>query len=624
MKTRIIGLFAAAALLIGMTGCSKVDNPSSTDIDALEQSLVGLWWDEYEYTDVTEAGVPFSRVLLAIKANADHTGCIYLGAMDDTGDEPIAVYGGPHDAGFTWHLRADGSIVISDPTTGENYSLARTRGDSDGSYGESMTDPSSTNLTYSDGSMTMTNGSHSGTLTKADGETQAGIEEKLSSLSPDRQAFESQLSQMLAESQQYIHLDPTMRGAELLTNFISQLKIDALRPQAVRFILKAFERGMAKEHAFTDAGFEEARWALDNSNVPNDTAKAFFLFNANDALNNNMFEFTTGKDTADYVATDDGALTISLKNSTSGAVTRLRLTFSGKDDGVIIFLTRLGEEPVAIQFPHSIDVELLRSETGNGMDTELMMKGQVMLESTEGKKFISLKHSGWRATLDVEAEKSDRYEIPRLELIHHADHTVEFGSNLGINGKTVLTIKAHNDLNPYSDEEIDQLRELRDIAPIWKGAYTLLKAFNSRAGQIQVKVLEDLMIDVDVTDAGNCMKAIGYAMKNRREQPASETINPWTDLLNQSATFTVTQISTGVKAEGKFITSDIAGVTLPSPALRFNGESDFRVIHERMNESDFNHYSELLRSFAEPLKVVNGLLQVIQEKGEELKALRGK
>ncbi len=199
---------------------------------------------------------------------------------------------------------------------------------------------------------------------------------------------------------------------------------------------------------------------------------------------------------------------------------------------------------------------------------------------------------------------------------------MEFSTNLGINGKTVLTIKAHNDLNPYSDEEIDQLRELRDIAPIWKGAYTVLKAFNSRSGQIEVNVLEDILVNVDVLDAGNCMKAIGYAMKNRREQP--ETINPWTDLLNQSATCTVTQLSTGVKAEGKFITSTLGGVTLPSPALRFKGESDFRVVHDRMNASDLENFTELLKGFAEPLNVVNGLLKAVQEKGEELKALRDK
>ena len=186
MKKIFFAMFAAAVLLLGMTGCSKVDNPSPIDINVLEQSLVGLWWDEYEYADVTETGVPFSRVLLAVVANADHTGCIYLGVFNDTSDEPLAIYGGPKDAGFTWHLLANGNILLGDPVTGETYEMARTRGDDgggDGSYGDGMTDISKTNLTYTDGGVTLTNGDYSATLGKADAETAADIEKKLSQLS---------------------------------------------------------------------------------------------------------------------------------------------------------------------------------------------------------------------------------------------------------------------------------------------------------------------------------------------------------------------------------------------------------------------------------------------------------
>jgi len=624
---KILNWMMAAILICGasvFTSCinDTSDNPVVPSPQEQEQSLIGLWWDEFEYADVTEAGVPFSRVMLAVKANADHTGCIYLGVFDGTSDEPLAVYGGPDDAGFTWQLLADGRIQLGDPATGETYALTRTRGDGDSSYGDGMTDVSTTSVTYTDGSVTVTNDNYSGTLTQADAEEAADIEETLSMLSPDRQSFEAQLSKMLAESQQYIKLDPTMRGARLLTEFISQLKIEALGPQITNIIIDALVKGMAASHYFSDQGFEDARWALDNSNVSVDNPEGFFHLNAATALSHCNIVFTTGKGEADYEKIDDDLLVISCKNATSGAVTKVRMMFSGASDGVNIFLAKFGDYPVAVGFPHMIDVELLRSETGNDVDEELIMKGQVMMESTEGKKFISLKHSAWRATLNVEAEKADRYEIPRCELIHHADHTVEINTNLGINGKTVLTVKAHNDLNPYSNEEIEQLRELRDIAPIWKGAYTLLKAFNSRTGQIEMNVLEDIQADVDVLDIGNCFKAIGYAMKNRRELPVSETIDPWTDLLNQSVAFTVTQLSTGVKAEGKFITSTIGGVSLPSPALRFKGESDFRVIHDRMNASDLKNYEEMLKGFAEPINVVNGLLKVIQEKGEELKALK--
>lgn len=184
MGTRIFAIFAAALFIVGMTGCSKVDNPSTDDMSTLEQSLVGLWWDGYEYADVTEAGVPYSRVLMAVQVNADHTGCLYMGAFDDASDEPVAVYGGPEEAGFRWQLLADGRVLLSDPVTGESYVLDRPGAD-DGSYGTDMTNVANTSVNYADGSMTVTNDSYSGTLAKADAEKEAEIRKKLQKLITD-------------------------------------------------------------------------------------------------------------------------------------------------------------------------------------------------------------------------------------------------------------------------------------------------------------------------------------------------------------------------------------------------------------------------------------------------------
>ena len=156
-----------------MTGCKK---ESSINIQELEQSLVGLWWDEFEYEAVTEDGVPFSRVLLAVRADADHTGCIYLGVFDDNSDKPLVVYGGPVDAGFTWKLLSDGSLVLSDPTSGESLLMTRADGEN---YGDTITDVSGTSMIYTADGLTMNNVSYSGTLTKADVDEQTDIMGKL-------------------------------------------------------------------------------------------------------------------------------------------------------------------------------------------------------------------------------------------------------------------------------------------------------------------------------------------------------------------------------------------------------------------------------------------------------------
>lgn len=179
MKKTFFAMMAVAALMLGMTGCSNGDNPSPIpspiNNQISDEDLIGLWWDEFEYADVTEEGEPFDRVLLAVVANADHTGCIYLGAFDGTNEEPLAIYGGPEEAGFTWKLLQDGRIQLGDPDTGEIYALTR----GGGSYGNNMTDVSNTNLTLANGSLVATNANYSGSLERADAATATNIEKKL-------------------------------------------------------------------------------------------------------------------------------------------------------------------------------------------------------------------------------------------------------------------------------------------------------------------------------------------------------------------------------------------------------------------------------------------------------------
>ena len=187
MKAQLFSILAAVALLLGMTGCSKDEDTPSNTTKLTEQDLVGLWWDEFEYADVTETGKPFTRALLAVKADADHTGCIYLGVFNDTGDEPVAVYGGPEDAGFTWKLLDDGKVQLGDPVTGEAYLLTRADG---GSYGSQATDVASTQLTCAPDKLTMTNAGYSGTLVKANAEQAAAIEEKLKNFNTNGNGYE--------------------------------------------------------------------------------------------------------------------------------------------------------------------------------------------------------------------------------------------------------------------------------------------------------------------------------------------------------------------------------------------------------------------------------------------------
>ncbi len=162
-KQMFFAMFAAAVLLLGMTGCSSVDNPSSNDMDVLEQSLIGLWYEEFDYEDVTEDGKPFNHALIAVEAKADHTGYVALAVFDDVFNEPLEIYGGPKNAPFTWKVTAEGHIILTDPNTGTSFLSARTRS---GGNHSNFVDISQIEMNCSQGSVTFSNASHEGSLVK--------------------------------------------------------------------------------------------------------------------------------------------------------------------------------------------------------------------------------------------------------------------------------------------------------------------------------------------------------------------------------------------------------------------------------------------------------------------------
>ena len=165
MKKKILAVLVIAVLLLGMIACTdSADNPVSPSQQEMEESLVGLWYEEFDYEDVTEDGKPFNRALIAVETKADHTGYVALAVFDDTFNEPLEIYGGPKDAPFTWQVTAEGQVILTDPATGTTFSPTRTRGDGDHNdfvdIGQIKMKSGSNNIAFS-------NTSHQGTLTKS-------------------------------------------------------------------------------------------------------------------------------------------------------------------------------------------------------------------------------------------------------------------------------------------------------------------------------------------------------------------------------------------------------------------------------------------------------------------------
>jgi pimeloyl-ACP methyl ester carboxylesterase len=147
------------------TSCSdKDDNTDTRSQQELEESIIGLWQEEFEYKDVTEEGKPFNRALIVVETKADHTGYVALAVFDDEFNEPLEVYGGPKDAPFTWQVTAQGHITLSVPNAGSTMKSARRS--SDGSH-SNFVDIGQIKMNCApSGDITFSNSSHEGSLSK--------------------------------------------------------------------------------------------------------------------------------------------------------------------------------------------------------------------------------------------------------------------------------------------------------------------------------------------------------------------------------------------------------------------------------------------------------------------------
>jgi pimeloyl-ACP methyl ester carboxylesterase len=160
MKWMMAAILVCSASVF--TSC-KSDNALPSQ-EEMEKSLVGVWYENFDYKDVTEDGKPFTHAMITVEAKADHTGYIALAVFDDEFNEPLEVYGGPKDAPFTWQVTAEGHIILTDPNSGTSYMPTSTR--SEGNH-SNYVDIGQINMNCSQGQVTYSNASHEGSLSKA-------------------------------------------------------------------------------------------------------------------------------------------------------------------------------------------------------------------------------------------------------------------------------------------------------------------------------------------------------------------------------------------------------------------------------------------------------------------------
>ncbi len=434
----------------------------------------------------------------------------------------------------------------------------------------------------------------------------------------ERATFEKQLSTTLAAaSAEQKNLESSTHAAQVLTAFVENLNMEALADQLLEIMNSVLSNAETIEFANMGDQEAEAREALKNTFSKSADAEEFILVNAQAALGGIRMTFTEGEKKMNYETGIGEDLVIAYLNPTNGESTELKLRFDNPVDGVSLFIANVVNAiPVAIKFPAAINLTV--NHTDNGVQKEVL-NGIVTLVSPSGQKYVSLRKGDWDIAVMLGTTLNDRFELPAARIHHFADGTIEANASIFANSSEVLGLSVNSVGTPYSDEKMEELKEMRQDGPVFAAFYELLSMFNHRTGDAQLTLMNDLVFDINLTDIANAASAFGKSIRLRHNggNPTQADIDPLVEELNKSLTFSVSQKSTGITADGKLMTAKINDHLVPALALRFKGESEFQVMNYNLTDADRENYNALMHSFDAPGRQLQKLFDAFVQKRDE-------
>jgi len=131
----------------------------------------------------------------------------------------------------------------------------------------------------------------------------------------------------------------------------------------------------------------------------------------------------------------------------------------------------------------------------------------------------------------------------------------------------------------------------------------------------------ELVFKGNCSDVPKSLLALGNLYKLWNTNPTFNTVDTYTQQLNQYLPFTVTQNSTNITAQSKFVTT-MKGITheeyQPAVALTFKGETEPQVMQNNMSATDRENYNKMMGNLNTLIQGCDKLLGSIVEKARQL------
>ena len=430
---------------------------------------------------------------------------------------------------------------------------------------------------------------------------------------PDRAVFEKILSEKLAQAAQDVRFESAMTSTKSLTEFLQALDEKALKDQISTFLVKVIASGQKIEMKNLSAQDKQAveKCLKERFNMTDEELSKVTLFMQLDAyktLNKLHLTFENGKCTS---SEDAENFTVEIVKSATER-SKFQIIFGAEsEDGLCFFPTRI-DKPIALQLPKTFNVSLTTIK-GN------VMKGVVDLSSQASSKYISIKSDDWSVGALLDATINGRNESIAAKLTHGTDGKYDAEASIAINDKTVLAFDARGLKPEYTDEyiESDELKQMREMGTFFAAGYEVVKALKGKSiEELSITLEEDLVIRGSIDDVAKSLLALGNIRKLYGTQPGFEAVDAYTQELNKYVHFTVSQVSSGIEAQGTLLTIKKGSHNeyQPGLALTFKGEAEPQSMYENLSEEDLANYNKIIDNLNELLKECTTVVETFSGK----------
>lgn len=445
--------------------------------------------------------------------------------------------------------------------------------------------------------------------------------EQQATISSERIAFEKQLSVQLQQLAQDVKIESAMESTNAISDFVASIDLDALKQKIDYILAKSVAGATTVKMESLNAQDKQAvatclkeRFKMTDAEIAD--LSVFSVIDANKALSTLTLTFKDGKCEAVYNEKTEGFCIEVVKPD--GKTTKMVMKFGPAGDGVNLFATRLLKvTPLAIQLPESFDISLTTAK-GN------VMNGTIALSSKAASRYLSFNKSQWKANVVLNATVNGNKQSIALDASYEEDGHFAVSTSITASDKQILAMDAKGVKEAYSEEYLDgeELKALQDMGPIFSTCYGILRGLKGKTvKEFNITFGGELVFKGNCSDVAKSLLALGNLYKLWNTNPTFNTVDTYTQQLNQYLPFTVTQNSTNITAQGKFVTT-MKGITheeyQPAVALTFKGETEPQVMLNNMSATDRENYNKMMGNLNNLIQGCDKLLGSIVEKARQL------